>query len=266
MVIPMSDAPLQEQDRVSMCEVDGSRPIMLQNWCDLLFLHWPLAPKMIQSRLPSALTVDTFDGQAWIGVVPFTMDGIRRPPLPAVPGLRAMVELNVRTYVHQARQPGVWFFSLDASHSLMVEVARRFYHLPYFHAEMGCRRQDSTIRFSSRRTHQGAPAARFDAAWKVGEPLAQPSPGSLDFFLTERYCLYTAHEDRLIQAHVRHGAWPLRRAELLSLESDLLESHGLDVPAGAPLLHHCDLLEVEILGFKTVARLQEATWRVGQLR
>ncbi|HSR68586.1 MAG TPA: DUF2071 domain-containing protein [Acidobacteriota bacterium] len=258
-----AEAP-QESDRVRMRETDGAGPIMRQNWRNLLFLHWPLPPQAIQSRLPSGLTVDTFDGQAWIGAVPFTMDGIRRPGLPAIPGLRAMVELNVRTYVHRHRQPGVWFFSLDASHRLMVEVARRFYHLPYFHADMQCVPDAAVIRYSSRRIERGVAEAHFEASWKVGEPLPQVLPDSLDFFLTERYCLYTAHKDRLIQARVRHRPWPLRQAELLSLQSNLLESHGLAVSATDPLLHHCDLLEVEILGFRTVARLTENTWRAGR--
>src|SRR5262249_55787207 len=125
---------------------------MHQNWGTLLFMHWPVDPDALNSLLPSSLSLDTFDGTAWLGVVPFWMWGIRASFLPRIPGTSAFPELNVRTYVHYKGVPGVWFFSLDAANSLAVWGARRFYYLPYFNARMQLRRNGQTVSYSSRRS------------------------------------------------------------------------------------------------------------------
>lgn len=230
-------------------------------------MHWPVPREVIQKRIPEDLVVDTHEGQAWIGLVPFAMEGIRHPSIPAIPGLRAMLELNVRTYVHFRGEPGVWFFSLDASHRPMVEGARRLYHLPYFKARMDCRRQGPQITYASRRTHGGAPAAEMTAEWEVAEERPESDPRSLNFFLTERYCLYTAHRRRLFQGRIHHPPWPLRQARLINLRSNLVESHGIALPDSQPLLHHADILHVEIFALKAVARLRDKRrWRVGQMQ
>src|SRR5438105_12906065 len=178
-------------DRLSIRSQPRGWPLMHQNWRKLLFMHWPISAELLRPLIPQELEIDTFDDKAWIGIVPFTMWGIRASFLPSIPGTSAFHELNVRTYVHYQGVPGVWFFSLDAASRLAVWGARRFYHLPYFNAEMSLRQQGNLIKYNSqRRDSRGAPA-QLDADWTIGESLAEARPGSLEFFLTERYCLYS---------------------------------------------------------------------------
>jgi uncharacterized protein YqjF (DUF2071 family) len=146
-------------------------------------------------------------------------------------------ELNVRTYVHLSGVPGVWFFSLDASNPLVVSGARLAFHLPYFTARMSLKQRDRTIYFASRRTRRHVPPAEFEATWTVGDRLGEAQPGSLDFFLIERYCLYSARGDALYRARIFHRPWPLRKAHLSSFRSTMIESQGLPSPKGEPLVH-----------------------------
>ena len=239
-----------EADRMSMRERPAGRPIMYQNWGKLLFMHWRIDEKSLRPLIPAQLEIDTFDGSAWIGVVPFTMWGIRASFLPAIPGTSAFHELNVRTYVHYRGVPSVWFLSLDAASKLAVWAARTFYHLPYFSAQMSLHQTDNTINYSSvRKDRRGAPA-ELKATWNVGETFAPTSPGSLEFFLTERYCLDCEHRGKIHRARIHHQPWPLRKAELASLNSTMIECHGLPSPKGDPLLHYCEELSVEIWSLK----------------
>lgn len=210
---------------------------MYQSWGELLFMHWPIPADLLRPLVPDRLVIDTFDGSAWIGLTPFTMWDVRPVLAPALPVLSRSHELNVRTYVHLDGVPGVWFFSLDANNAIAALGARLAFHLPYFRARMDLTRQDLTIYFTSRRTHRHAAPAGFDAAWTVGDRLPQSQPGSLEFFLTERYCLYSARADALYRARIFHRPWPLHRARLLSCRSTMIESQGLPPPGGAPLLH-----------------------------
>ena len=222
-------------------------PIMRQHWGKLLFMHWPIRADLLRPLIPSRLTIDTFDGSAWIGVVPFTMWGIRPSFAPPVPGLSAFHELNVRTYVHLDGVPGVWFFSLDAESRAAVWGARTFFHLPYFNARMSIEQQAQTILYTSRRTHPGAQNAEFNATWVIKDALQPASePGSLAFFLTERYCLYAAHRERLCRCRIFHPPWPLQDASLSSYRSTMIESLGLPAPEGSPLLHYAEALGVDI--------------------
>ena len=182
----------------------------------------------------------------------FTMWGIRASFLPAVPGTSAFHELNVRTYVHHRGVPSVWFLSLDAANRLAVWGARTFYHLPYFNARMSLVQTDNTISYSSVRKDRRGASAEFHANWSVGETLPAASPASLEFFLTERYCLDTAHNGKLYRALIHHQPWPLQKAELNSLESTMIESHGLPTLEGEPLLHYCEALSVEIWRLKEI--------------
>jgi uncharacterized protein len=205
--------------------------------------------KKLRSLIPERLTIDTFDGSAWIAVTPFTMWDIRAfpPLLPPVPGLSSMHELNVRTYVHLDGVPGVWFFSLDANSSIAVLTARTFFHLPYFNAEMELEQKDQTIIYSSRRAEDDdVKTAKFDATWKIGEMLPYSHPGSLEFFLTERYCLYTSHKQKLYRCRIFHEPWPLQKASLSSFDSTMIESHGLPTPKDDPLLHYAEEVNVDI--------------------
>jgi uncharacterized protein YqjF (DUF2071 family) len=219
---------------------------MRQWWGRLLFMHWPLPPALLRPLLPPQLSVDTYDGSAWIGVVPFAMWGVRPYFTPALPGLSSFHELNVRTYVHHEGVPGVWFFSLDINSLLATWGARQFFHLPYYVARTSMRHEGRALSYSSSRVSKDAPPAAFDADWSYGERLQQSEPGSLEFFLTERYCLYSSHAEQLYRCRIFHPAWPLRAAEVSRFRSTMVEALGLPTPDGEPLLHYADELKVDI--------------------
>ena len=227
---------------------------MRQNWGKLLFMHWPVDASLLAPLIPSQLSIDTFDGKAWIGVIPFTMWGIRASFLPPIPGTSAFHELNVRTYVHYRGVPGVWFFSLDAANRLAVWGARKFYHLPYFNARMSLKQQGTQIDYSSIREDSRGGPADFHATWTIGEPLAQAAPESLEFFLTERYCLYAFHRERLFRSRIFHQPWPLQRATLDSSHSTMITSLGIPQPESPPLLHYAEALEVDIWPIKPIQK------------
>jgi hypothetical protein len=225
---------------------------MHQHWGKLLFVHWGIDAEALRPLIPSQLSIDTFDGKAWIGVVPFTMWGIRASFLPAIPGTSAFHELNVRTYVHFNGVPGVWFFSLDAANSLAVWGARTFYYLPYFNAEMNLEQQGSRIEYAStRRDTRGEPAG-LQTAWTIGERLPEAQPGSIEFFLTERYCLYSYHRDQLYRSRIFHEPWPLQSATLDSYQSTMVKSLGIEEPSGEPVLHYAESIGVGIWPLKKV--------------
>ena len=210
---------------------------MYQTWDKLLFMHWPVPVEQLRPLIPSRLNIDTFKGTAWISITPFTMRGIRPVLLPALPVVSSSHEINVRTYVHLEGVPGVWFFSLDASNPLAVLGARIGFHLPYFQARMSLRAEDDTIRFTSRRMHPGAPAAAFEAVWTNKEARPEAQPGTLAFFLVERYCLYAVRGGRLYRARIFHSPWPLCRTRLQSWSSTMVAAQGLSPPQEKPLLH-----------------------------
>ncbi len=244
--------PLTDMNRLAMRQRPQGRPIMHQKWGKLLFMHWRIDEQLLRPLIPARLEIDTFEGSAWIGVVPFTMWGIRASFLPPIPGTSAFHELNVRTYVHHQGVPSVWFLSLDAANKLAVWGARTFYHLPYFNAQMSLEQTGNTIRYSSsRRDRLGAPA-ELQATWNIGEALPQTSPGSLEFFLTERYCLDCEHRGKLYRACLHHQPWPLRQAELVSLNTTMIESHGLPTLKGDPLLQYAEEITVNIWGLREV--------------
>lgn len=228
---------------------------MHQKWGKLLFMHWRIDQKLLRPLIPEALEIDTFDGSAWIGVVPFTMWGIRASFLPPIPGTSAFHELNVRTYVHHQGGPSVWFLSLDAANKLAVWGARKFYYLPYFNAQMSLVQTGNTISYSSVRKDRRGEPAELQATWTIGDALPRPSgsaSGSLEFFLTERYCLDTEHDGQLYRARIHHHPWPLQNAELISLNSSMIESQGLPTPEGDPLLHYCEEIRVDIWPLRKV--------------
>ena len=235
-----------------MRERPTGRPIMHQNWGKLLFMHWRIDERLVRPLIPAQLEIDTFDGSAWIGVVPFTMWGIRASFLPAIPGTSAFHELNVRTYVHHRGVPSVWFLSLDAANRLAVWGARNFYHLPYFNAEMSLDQTGKTIRYSSLRRDRRGPPAELQASWSIGASLPETSAGTLAFFLTERYCLDAEHNGRLYRSRIHHQPWPLQNAELNSLSSTLIESHDLPTPADDPILHYAEKISVDIWPLRSI--------------
>ena len=233
-------------DRLAARERPQGQPLMHQSWGKLLFMHWRIDAALLRPLIPRELEIDTFDGSAWIAVAPFTMWDIRAFPvfLPAVPGFSSMHELNVRTYVHVDRVPGVWFLSLDCNGAAAVLGARTFYFLPYYNADIKLKEAEQTIDYSLVRTDE--PAAEFHAVWTSGEALPFSHPGSVEFFLTERYCLYSERGRKLYRSRIYHEPWPLQKATLSSLSSTMIESHGLPAPKGEPLLHYAEELKVDI--------------------
>jgi len=220
---------------------------MAQSWNDLLFAHWPLPAERLRALLPPGLALDTFDGQAWLSVVPFHMSGVRARAMPALPRLGAFAELNVRTYVTRDGRPGVFFFSLDASELLAVAAARRFYHLPYFNARIAVRARERAVQYASERIHPGARPARFRAEYCPRGPVAPARAGTLDEWLTARYCLYAARRDgTLYRAEIDHHPWPLQPAEAEIRENGLASVWGLTLPVRPPLLHFSRRLDVRV--------------------
>jgi uncharacterized protein YqjF (DUF2071 family) len=229
-------------------------------WHDLLFMHWPVPAEALREAIPPMLGVDTFDGRAWVGIVPFVMRGVRPRWLPAVPGLSAFPELNVRTYVYErgrgsrtAGKPGVWFFSLDAGQPVAVRLARFAFRLPYFDARMtAATGADGAVRYVSHRTHSGAPEADFRARYR---PIAPPStePDGLTQFLTERYFLYAARSGggnatragaRIYRGEIHHRPWPLQPAEAQVETNTLCEALPFALPGCAPHLRFSRRLDV----------------------
>jgi hypothetical protein len=222
-----------------------ARPwLIAQIWHDLLFAHWPVDAELLRPRLPAGVELDLYEGQAWLGVVPFRMSGVRARFLPALPGLSAFPELNVRTYAVAGGRPGVFFLSLDAANAVAVAAARHFFHLPYYRAEMGCRPEGDTVIYSCRRTG-GEPAAVFHGSYGPKGAVYRARAGDLDHWLTERYCLYTADDHgRALRVDIRHEPWPLQPAWARIETNTMTEASGVRLPSTAPLLHFARRLEV----------------------
>ncbi|HJU64020.1 MAG TPA: DUF2071 domain-containing protein [Gemmatimonadaceae bacterium] len=226
--------------------------LMAQRWHDLLFAHWPVPVEAIRARVPPALTLDLHDGVAWLAVTPFRMSGVRPRLLPALPWLSEFPELNVRTYVTLAgNKPGVFFFSLDAGNPVAVEIARRTFHLPYYRADMQVTPAGAgdarTIRYNSRRTHGGAPDAELTGSYGPTGPVFRSTPGSLEHFLTDRYCLYAVDSAQHIhRAEIDHAPWPIQPASARFDVNTMTRQIGITLPDTPPLLHFSRYLEVVV--------------------
>ena len=211
--------------------------VMALQWRDLLFAHWPVPQSTLRPHIPSGLELDTFKGQAWLAVVPFLMHGVRLRYAPAVPGTSEFPELNLRTYVKRDSKPGVWFFSLDAANSLAVTVARAWFQLPYFRARMRCEEQSGWMEYESERIHRGAPAAGFRGRYRGLGKTFQAKSGSLEHFLIERYCLYSATtKGHLLRGEIHHPPWELQLAEAQIEDNTIADQLISPLPA-KPLLH-----------------------------
>ena len=217
--------------------------IMSQVWHDLVFLHWPLPPDALSRLVPSGLELDLFEGQAWLGITPFWMSGVKLRGLPAVPGLSTFPELNVRTYVTREGRPGVWFLSLDATNPFAVRAARFLYHLPYVDARIEIRSAGDAIRYQLQRPS----GVRFEAEYEAAGAVQYASPGSLQHWLTERYCLYArSREGALYRADIHHVPWPLQPARAEILRSDLSAAHGIELRAPPADIRYSKRLDVVI--------------------
>lgn len=229
-------------DRLSPTRRPEGRPAGHQRWRSVSLLHWPVPAAVIRPLVPPQLELDTFDGTCFVGLVPFTMSGVRPWWAPPVPGLSAFHETNVRTYVHLGgRDPGVWFFSLEAANRMAVWIARTFWGLPYHHARMSLAAGKHLVYTSTRRSD----GARCRVAVKPTGTPAPAAPDSLEHFLAERYILYATMADRLYAGRVNHRPYPLQPAEILACDETLLAAAG--VPrAGAPLGHYASGVDVEV--------------------
>lgn len=212
--------------------------VMTQTWHDLLFAHWPVDGAALREKIPAGFELDVFEGQAWLAVVPFHMSNVAPRGVPALPWVSAFPELNVRTYVRVAGSPGVYFLSLDAGNAVAVGAARTLAHLPYYTADMSVEPESDWIRYKSRRMTSGAPPAEFTARYRpVGDP-QPPAGGTLEYFLTERYCLFTLDaEFHALRLDIHHPPWPLQRAEAEITVNTMADACGIRLPAVKPLLH-----------------------------
>lgn len=200
---------------------------MHMSWEHLAFIHWRVDADAIRRQLPKGMVLDCFDGSAWLGVVPFLMNRVHARWLPGIPPTNRFLELNVRTYVICDGKPGVWFFSLDASSRLAVWGARTFFNLPYFNAEMAAS-FETRVEYRSRRTHRGSAGGEFEAAYEPTGKVFRSETGTLEHWLTERYCLYTANEHGQIgRADVQHEPWPLQNGRVEIVKNTLGQLPGL---------------------------------------
>lgn len=221
--------------------------VMEQVWHDLLFMHWPVDAEALRRVMPPQLPLDTFQGQAYLAVVPFRMSGVRPRFCPSVPGLSAFPELNVRTYVTIDGKPGVYFFSLDAANSIAVGIARWLFHLPYMNARMALQREGEDIIYSSQRTHKGMRPATLQARYRPVAPVEYASPGSLEEWLTARYCMYPVDAaGQVYRGEIHHVPWPLQRATAELTECTMAEPIEMPLVGPPPLLHFSQRLEVVV--------------------
>lgn len=222
--------------------------VMGQRWSNLLFIHRQATVDAVRALVPPALTLDLRDGTAWVSVTPFYLSHLRPRGIPPLPRVSEFPELNVRTYVTYGGKPGVYFFSLDAGNALAVYGARLLYHLPYFRASMSVHEaRDGTLHYRSRRTHRGAPAAELSAQYRPSGAVTHSKPGSLDHWLTERYCLYALDTmRRLYRAEIHHHPWPLQPAEAEVEHDTMAAAAGLTLPAAPSRLSFSRRIDVVV--------------------
>ena len=219
---------------------------MEQVWNDLLFAHWPIETALLRPLIPPALELDTFDGQGWLAVTPFHMTGVRLRGTPALPGISAFPEMNVRTYVQFGGKPGVFFFSLDAGSRLATWAARISYHLPYFFARMKVTGENGWINYESQRTS----SIRLRGRYRPASDVHIRSKESLEHWLTERYCLYTEVRGTVFRSEIHHEPWPLQDAEAEIQENSMAAAAAIELPEVPPLLHFAKSLDVLIWPLK----------------
>jgi uncharacterized protein YqjF (DUF2071 family) len=245
MSIPDDKIVPHVADRLAERLRPSGSPIMYQSWDSLLFMHWRIPEEVLRPLVPDRLGIDLFHGSAWVAITPFTLWDVRPVFTPSLPWISHFHEINVRTYVHLDGEPGVWFFSLDANRTLPVLGARTVYHLPYYDSEIDFARKEDTIDFSLKRPAANGDA-QFAARWSIGPGLPESVPGSLEFFLTERYCLYAEHKGELYRARIHHKPWPLQSASLDHYETDLFQANGLPHPNEEPVVHGGGPVKVEV--------------------
>lgn len=230
-----------------VCPLTVRHPVMIHRWEQLTFLHWPYDPSDVQRLLPPGLTVDTFEGRAWVGLVPFAM-WVAPPRLPALPWLGRFCETNVRTYVRDGHgRTGVWFFSLEAARLPAVVAARVSYRLPYFWAAMRLQQTVEQLAYVTRRRWPGPRAAGGSVVVRPGDPIPAHEVSQLEHFLTARWRLFShARNNTLRYADAQHPVWPLQRVEVERCDDSLITAAGLPQPVGDALAHFSRGVEVRI--------------------
>lgn len=240
-------------DRVAPTLEPNQPVVMHQNWHHLLFLHWEVPAEELQKLIAPELTIDTYEGKAYVGLVPFTLTGVRPVMAPPLPWISNFHEVNVRTYVHfRGRDPGIWFFSLDASSTIAVAAARAAYRLPYFHAQIDFQASHDplpTINFDAHRDDpNGARPANGRVRYAPMDGIVtRASVGTIEHFLIERYILYTTDSDhQLHRARVHHQPYPVQRADVLECDETLIWAAGVRRSQDNPLRHYAREVNVKV--------------------
>lgn len=232
-----------------------------QTWSDLLFVHWRVPTSELRPLMPAEVTIDECDGSAWVGLVLFHMSGVRPWWFPALPGVSEFHETNVRTYVTCRGEPGVWFFSLEAANSLAVRVARWRWRLRYFRAEMSISRHGSQVEYRSRRLWPPPLPAHTDVVAEIGDwlpnggPQGEARPGTLEFFLAERYLLFTElAPGGIARGQVHHRPYPLQTATLQRCDQSLLSAAGINVETPPAHVLFSPGVTVDIFPLRVITR------------
>jgi uncharacterized protein len=211
--------------------------VMTQTWHDLLFAHWRVDRGQLREKVPPQFELDLFDGEAWLGIVPFHMTNVAPRGVPSLPWISEFAELNVRTYVRVQDRPGIYFFSLDAASTLAVQTARALLNLPYYSASMSVREHASGLDYESRRDHSD-PVADLSVSYAPLATTFRAVSGTLEYFLTERYCLYNLnHAGGPYRLEIHHPPWALQPAQAAFACNTMATAAGLTVIDTPPLLH-----------------------------
>jgi uncharacterized protein YqjF (DUF2071 family) len=232
-----------------------ARTVLRQQWSELAYFHWSYEPEVVQRLLPPAVTVDTFGGKAWVGLIPFEMRRVRLGSTPALPWLGSFIEINVRTYVTDGRgRRAVWFFSLDVPRSLVVAVARSVFALPYCWARATHGQEGGVHRYQMTRRWPRPSSPHANMRFRVGDPMEPGEVGKLDHFLSARWALLTERRGQPRYGRVHHPPWPLHRVDQVEIDQTVLQAAGLHAPTGAPHARYSPGVEVKVAWLEKVPK------------
>lgn len=228
---------------------------MQQRWHNLLFAHWPVDPAALRRAVPRELTIDTFNGQAWLGIVAFRLSGVKLRGLPEVPPVASFPEVNVRTYVTYNGRPGVYFLSLDADNPLAIALARPWFRLNYYNSEISFQEAGDCVEFRSRRIERGAPQAQLCAEYRPLPCEEAFHPGPLEHWLTDRFSYYVVPRHRVLRCDIEHAPWRLQPACARFTENSMAQAYGVELPTLEPLLHYARFMEAHVWPLRRVPQV-----------